>query len=197
MHRMSRFSRSFGFLVLLSLVLVALVTTSFADDAEDAAVEPPASEAPGELSWAAESDRYQADGRFTRWSFTEIDIPDGDLTKGRVVMEVDLASVWEKADGLVEHLKTADFFEVSKYTTATVEIHDARSTGESTYEATATMTLHGNTKDVPITFTVVGTEPLTIEGTATVSRTAFGIGEPGGSILDEVQIALAAEVPQS
>lgn len=193
---MTRIASKLSFLW-LAVALCALLGASqlVADHHETQSTEE--AEAPGLLAWKAESDRYEADGKFTRWSFTEVDIPEGDLEKGRVVMEVDLASVWEKADGLVEHLKTADFFEVSKYTTATVEIHDAVRQDDGSYQGTATMTLHGNTHDVPIEFQVVSEDPLTIEGTATVSRTRFGIGEPGGSIEDEVHIMLETEVPAS
>ena len=152
-------------------------------------------EAPGTLSFKAHNQIYNADGTFKKWRLTEVDIPDGDLLKGTVVFEVDLASVWEKASKLADHLRTADFFDVAKYTTATVKIDRAKSTGENTYEAMAAVSLHGHDADVPVTFKVVSESPLQIEGSATLSRMSFGIGRPymsdnDRSIVEEVEILM-------
>lgn len=162
---------------------------------------PAIGEAPGKLEFKAHNQIYDAHGKFETWSFTEVDIPGGDLTQGTVVMEVDLASVWEKASALADHLRTADFFDVSKYTTATVKLHSAKKTGENTYEGVATVTLHGHTNDVPVAFEVVGTDPLTVKGSATLDRTAFGIGQPYDSsneksIVEDVEIFFEAPVSE-
>ncbi len=158
-------------------------------------------EAPGTLSFKAHNQIYNANGSFKKWRLTEVDIPDGDLLKGSVEFEVDLASVWEKASKLAEHLRTADFFDVAKYTTATVRIDRAKSTGENTYEAVASVHLHGYDAEVPVTFKVVSESPLQIEGSATLSRTAFGIGQPyksdnERSIVEEVEILLELTLTQ-
>ena len=152
-------------------------------------------EAPGTLEWWADSDRYEAHGRFDSWHFTEIDIPDGDIEKGSVTFEVSLASVWEKAEDLANHLRQHDFFHVEKFATSTVKIHGAEKQDDGSYVATATIDLHGVTKDVPVSFNVTSESPLQIEGEATLSRLAFGVGE-AGSISDEVKIALSATVAE-
>ena len=154
-------------------------------------------EAPGELSFKAHNGIYNASGKFNSWHLTEVDIPDGDLEKGTVAFEVDLASVWEKAADLAAHLRNADFFDVDKFATAKVKIAGAKKTGDNTYNAVATVELHGHTGETPVEFKVVGTSPLKIEGTATLSRTAFGIGQPyeegnDRSIVDDVSISLSA-----
>lgn len=152
-------------------------------------------ETPGTLSFKAHNQIYNADGTFKKWRLTKVDIPEGDFLKGSVEFEVDLASVWEKASKLADHLRTADFFDVAKYTTATVKIDRAKSTGENSYEAMAAISLHGHDADVPVTFKVVSESPLQIEGSATLSRTAFGIGRPykpdsERSIVEEVEILM-------
>ncbi len=152
-------------------------------------------DAPGTLSFKAHNQIYNADGTFKKWRLTKVDIPDGDLLKGSVEFEVDLASVWEKAADLADHLRTADFFDVAKYTTATVKIDRAKSTGENTYEAMAAVNLHGHDADVPVIFKVVSESPLQIEGSATLSRTSFGIGRPHApdnerSIAEEIEIQM-------
>ena len=173
-------------LALAALLLAALALPTVAADHTDT---------PGTLEWRAESDRYQAHGRFNSWHFTEIDIPDGDVEKGSVTFEVSLASVWEKAEDLAEHLRQSDFFHVEKFATSTVKIHGAEKQDDGSYAATATIDLHGVTKDVPVTFRVTSDSPLQIEGEATMSRLAFGVGEEG-SISDEVKINLSATVAE-
>lgn len=158
-----------------------------------------ADDAPGTLEFKAHNQIYNAQGSFKKWHFTKVDIPDGDFEKATVEFEVDLGSVWEKAADLISHLLTPDFLDVKKYTTATVKIDRAEKTGDDTYEAVATVSLHGVTVEVPIEFKVVGSSPLEIEGTATLSRTAFDVGEPyqagnDKSILDGVAITLKAKV---
>lgn len=156
-----------------------------------------AGDAPGTLSFKANNKMYNAEGKFETWKFTEITIPGDDLTQGTATFEVDLASVWETSSKLADHLRTADFFDVAQFTTATVKIHGISKTGDNTYDATATVTFHGHTNDVPVSFEVTGTEPLRIQGTATLQRTAFGIGGPydpsnDRSIVDDVAITLDA-----
>jgi len=133
---------------------------------------------PGELTFKAHNAVYKADGRFASWRFTKVDIPGGDLTKGVVTIEVDLASVSEASAKLAAHLRTADFFDVAKFQTATIAISGAKPAGEKRYTATASVELHGVKGTCPITFEVVSEKPLKIKGEATLDRTAFKIGEP-------------------
>src|SRR5262245_63314925 len=85
-----------------------------------------AAPAPGELTFKAHNAVYNAEGRFDTWRFTKVDLPEGDLTKGRVEIEVDLASVHEKAEKLSAHLRTPDFFDVATFPKATIVISDAK-----------------------------------------------------------------------
>ena len=155
------------------------------------------SSAPGSIEWKANNGVYSAHGSFETWRFTKVEIPDGDIEKAVVEIEIQLASVSEKAEALAEHLRQADFFDVDKYTVSTVNIHSAEKTGDDTYDAVATVTLHGHTNDVPVSFTLVETSPMKIKGTATLDRTAFGIGGPydpsnDRSIVEDVQILIDA-----
>jgi polyisoprenoid-binding protein YceI len=156
---------------------------------------------PGELKFAAHNAVYNADGRFTSWSITKADIPNGDLTKGTVTIEVDLGSVSETSPKLTAHLKTPDFFDVAKYQKATIEIANAKSKGEKRYEATATIDLHGIKGSCPVEFEVVKETPLTIKGEATLDRVAFGIGAPydaGNKYApkNEVKVSLTAQLSE-
>jgi len=182
---MRRFGLASAF-VLAALAAVGLV----AGDA------PPAA-SPGALTFSTHNSVYNAEGSFGSWRFTKIDIPSGDLTKGTVAIEVDLASVSEKAAKLAAHLRTADFFDVATFPTATIVISGAVSTSEKHFKATADVDLHGLKGSCPVAFEVVSDSPLTIKGTATLDRTTFKIGEPYDaadqySPLAEVAIGLNA-----
>ena len=184
----SRLARSLALLSALALV-AGLTLTSTAGEG-----------APGTLEFKANNKMYSAHGKFESWHFTKVDIPDGNLEKGTVEFEVDLASVWEKAAQLADHLRTADFFDVENFGTATVKIHSAKKSGDA-YEATATVSFHGHTNDVPVEFKVVSTDPLKIEGSASLDRVAFGIGQPyeegnDRSIIQNVAVMLSATVSE-
>lgn len=163
------------------------------------APEAPSSDAPGEITFRAHNGMYKAHGKFNAWRFTSIDIPDGDLEKGKIEIEVDLASVWEKAKNLADHLRTADFFDVEKFAKATIKIDGAKKGEDGSYIALAEVAFHGHTDDVPIRFEVTSESPLTVRGSAVLSRTAFGIGGPHDpdsdrSIIDEIEIQLSAKL---
>ncbi|MEM1181907.1 MAG: YceI family protein [Acidobacteriota bacterium] len=151
-------------------------------------------EAPGTIEWKAQSSKYDAHGKFQKWNFTRVTIPDGNLEKGVVEFEIDLASVWEKADALAEHLRQADFFNVEKYATATVKIDRVKKTGDESYEGIATVTLHGHTDEVPVTFTATGSDPIAIQGSATLNRITFGVGNAEDGITQDVEIMISAEL---
>jgi polyisoprenoid-binding protein YceI len=144
--------------------------------AADAAPAPATT--PGELTFTTHNTVYNAEGSFASWKFTKVDIPDGDITKGVVEIEVDLASVNEKAAKLAAHLRTADFFDVAKYPKAKIVISHAKAAGDKRYEAHAEVDLHGVKGHCLVAFDVVAEKPLTIKGTATLDRTSFKVGAP-------------------
>jgi polyisoprenoid-binding protein YceI len=190
---MKRFGLAFAF-VLAAFVAVRLLAAETAPAAPAAAAS-----APGELTFSTHNSVYNAEGRFGSWKFTKVDIPGGDLTKGTVEIEVDLASVNEKAEKLAAHLRTADFFDVATYPKATISIGSVKAAGDKKYTATANLDLHGMKGTCPVAFEVISDKPLTIKGTATLDRTSFKIGEPYDaankySPLAEVAIGLNAKL---
>ncbi|MEO1365826.1 MAG: hypothetical protein AAFX50_01530, partial [Acidobacteriota bacterium] len=44
-------------------------------------------EAPGTIEWKAHNDKYEAHGKFQKWQFTRVTIPDGNLEEGIVEFE--------------------------------------------------------------------------------------------------------------
>jgi polyisoprenoid-binding protein YceI len=181
---------------LVSATVLAAVAAIrlFAADAAPAAAAPP-----GELTFTTHNTVYNAEGSFSSWRFTKVDIPNGDITKGVVEIEVDLASVNEKAAKLAAHLRTPDFFDVATYPKAKIVIAKAKAAGDKRYEGTADVDLHGVKGHCLVAFDVVAENPLTIKGTATLDRTAFKVGEPYDaankySPLADVVIGLSAKL---
>jgi len=193
-------------LIALAFVLVAAGAARLA--AGDAAPAPQAApeattavaaSAPGELTFATHNSVYNAEGRFDAWRFTKIDIPGGDLTKGTVAFEIDLASVNEKSPKLAAHLRTPDFFDAAKFGKATVTIGDVKAAGGKKYTATASVDLHGVKGTCPVEFDVVSEKPLAIKGTAKLDRSTFGVGQPYDAAdkyapLNEVAITINAKL---
>jgi len=178
----------------LAVLVVAAAARLFAGDAAPAAAAPP-----GDLSFTCHNTVYNAEGHFTSWHFTKLDIPGGDLTKGTVELEVDLASVNEKTAKLAAHLRTPDFFDAAKFQKATISISGAKAGADKHYTATAAIDLHGMKGTCPVVFEVVSEKPLTIKGTATLDRSTFGIGQPYDtgdkySPTNEVAIAINAKL---
>lgn len=178
----------------------ALLALALAVGVRLSAADPAPAPAPGELTFKAHNAVYNAEGRFDSWRFTKVDVPNGDITKGHVEIEVDLASVHEKAEKLTAHLRTPDFFDVATFPKATIAIDNAKASGPKRYKATASLDLHGVKATCPVEFEVVSEKPLAIRGTATLDRTAFKVGAPfkdgeSLSIHNEVQIGLDAKLP--
>lgn len=182
-----------------ALVLSIVLVLAFAARLIAGEAAPAAPSAPGELTFTAHNAVYNAEGRFASWRLTKVDVPGGDFTKGTVTIEVDLASVTEKAAKLTAHLQTPDFFDAAKFQKATIAISDAKPSGEQSYTATATIDLHGMKGTCPVAFEVVSRKPLTIKGTATLDRTTFGIGAPYDAAdkyapLNEVGVTISAKL---
>ncbi len=181
--------RTFKLLSIFALAaLVSLAVPAAADD--------------NELSFKANNQVYNANGTFKNFEFTSVDIPGGDLTQGTVEMKIDLNSVDEKSPDLAEHLRQPDFFDVVKFPAATVKVHGITKTGDNTYDATATVNFMGTSNDVPVSFTVVSEDPLRIEGSGTMNRLDFGLGQAHDpenkySIVPQVEISLKATLPTS
>jgi polyisoprenoid-binding protein YceI len=113
-----------------------------------------------------------------------------------------------KLDGLVtgipkfdDHLKSADFLDVSTYPVANFVSDVVEPTGKDTAKVTGTLTLRGVSK--PVTLDVklnkMGPHPMmnvpTVGFTATtvIKRSEFGISAYVPNISDEVQITIEAE----
>ena len=105
------------------------------------------------------------------------------------------------------HLKSAYFFDVQKFPTASFKSKRSESAGQGRFRVTGDLTLHGVTKEV--VFEVEGPSPEVVQGgmhrigasaTTRISRSEFGLTwnraiETGGVVVgDEVSITLDVEI---
>jgi len=108
-----------------------------------------------------------------------------DLTKldtAKVVLEVELGSLETGIPKRNDHLKSPDFFDVAKFATFKVTVDRLKPVKDvpDTFDATATIDLHGVTKEIPVQFKVVEKKDggvLVVEGeTKGLARADWQVG---------------------
>jgi polyisoprenoid-binding protein YceI len=146
-------------------------------------------------------------GNFDKHTGT-VEINDKDITKSRVEVSIDTASINTNVQKRDEHLRSADFFDVAKYPTMTFVSKKVAKAGKNRLKVTGDLTLHGVTRQV-----VLDVEPLSKEskdpwgnirrGTTAstrIDRKDFGLTwnkglETGGVLVgDDVLITLEIEM---
>ncbi len=114
---------------------------------------------------------------------------------------VDLNGIDTTVPKLDEHLKSAAFFDVAKYPTATFKSTKVVVTGPTTGTITGTLTLHGVTKPVTLQarFNGGGVSPITkayvvgFNAVGQIKRSDFGISAYVPAVSDEVTLNISAE----
>ncbi len=142
------------------------------------------------------------DGGFKEFS-GNIDLVNKKPEESKVSVEIDVNSVYTDADGLTDHLKTADFFDVAKYPKATftsTKIVPDSAKGADNYTVTGDFNLHGQTKSItfPAKITVSDAE-VAVETEFSINRKDFGIvytGKTDDLIRDDVVIKLNLRSPK-
>ena len=135
------------------------------------------------------------DGSFKAFSGT-ITVPEGDVTKGSVALEVDTTSVVTDTEKLTTHLKSPDFFDVAKFPkatfTSTSVVADTSKGG--THVITGNLDLHGVTRSISFPATVRLTAAgVEADAEFAINRKDFGIvyaGMPDDLIKDDVLMKL-------
>lgn len=127
--------------------------------------------------------------------FNEIDgtvvVADGDLTQAQITVNIDATSIWSDNDRLTDHLKSPDFFDVSKYPTAKFESTKIEAAEEG-YSVTGNLEMHGQSNSVqfPAEITLDG-DTLKANADFSITRTDWGInyeGKPDDLIRERVVV---------
>lgn len=145
-------------------------------------------------------------GEFGKVSGT-VAADDQDLTRSKVTASIDAATVNTREAKRDEHLRSADFLDVTKFPTITFASKKVERAGEGRWKLTGDLTLHGVTREVTLD---VESPPTTVKdlmgntragahATAKINRKDFGIvwnkSLDGGGIAlgDEVEISIDVE----
>jgi polyisoprenoid-binding protein YceI len=131
-------------------------------------------------------------------------LDESDLTRSRLDVSIDAASINTREPQRDGHLKSADFFDVEKFPTLTFKSNSIARTGEGELTVAGDLTIHGVTR--PVTFAVEGPTPagkdpwgntrIGASATAKINRKDYGLTwnaalETGGILVgDEVAITL-------
>jgi polyisoprenoid-binding protein YceI len=145
------------------------------------------------ISFTATQNGAPVTGQFKSFS-GEIKGDPSQLATCSVKISVDINSVFDAYNQLSDTLKTADWFDVKQFPQAIFQSNQFVKTGDKTYEAKGNLTIHGKTAPITLKFTEVentGTEGR-VNGSTTLSRTAFGVGTGEWAdtkvVKDEVQV---------
>jgi len=115
-----------------------------------------------------------------------------DNTVKEAMVEIDVGSVYSDHPKLTQHLMSDDFFDVSKFTTATFQITEVAAGEGELSTVTGTLDLHGVQKQITFPATVQTTEnSASISAEFTLMRMDFGVsypGKPDNLIRDEVLV---------
>lgn len=94
-----------------------------------------------------------------------VDINDKDITKSKVEVTIDTASINTNVQKRDEHLRSADFFDVATFPAMTFVSKKVAKAGKNKLKVTGDLTLHGITKQVV----------LDVEGPTGESKDPWGV----------------------
>ncbi|OIR09154.1 protein YceI [mine drainage metagenome] len=123
------------------------------------------------------------------------------VTKSKLAVTVNLNGIDTTNPKLDEHLKSAAFFDVAKYPTATFKSTKIKVTGATTGKIYGDLTLHGVTRPVVLdaSFNGGGTNPMTkayevgFNATALIKRSDFGVKAYVPAVGDDVKLIISGE----
>ena len=146
-------------------------------------------------------------GSFEKFKGT-VTIDEKDVTRSKVNVTVEVASINTNIAKRDEHLRSGDFFDVAKYPVMTFESTKVERAGADTLKVTGNLTIKGVTKQVVLAVEGPSGEIKTPQGVAkrgasaaaAINRQDFGVSwnralDAGGVLVgDEVQISIDAEL---
>ena len=147
-------------------------------------------------------------GRFTKWS-GKLELDGDDLTRSRIEVAIDAASIFTEEAKRDDHLRSPDFLDAAKYPQITFVSKQIAKRGDR-YDVTGDLTIHGLTKSVVLE--VEGGDRVKdpwggvrtgFSARTSISRKEFGLTwnvalETGGLLVgDKIEISLEIEAIQT
>ncbi len=149
-------------------------------------------------------------GTFDKFDVTAT-IDENDMSQSSVEATIEVASVNTRNEKRDNHLRGADFFDVTKHPTITFKSRTVEKVQDNAYKVTGELTLMGVTREVVLEVTgspqaitdLRGKPRLGGAATTTINRTDYGLSrnsvlESGGvAIGEEVEITIDIEFVQA
>ncbi len=149
-------------------------------------------------------------GTFDKFDVTAT-IDENDVSQSSVEATIEVASVNTRNEKRDNHLRGADFFDVTKHPTITFKSRTVEKVQDNAYKVTGELTLMGVTREVVLDVTgspqaitdLRGKPRLGGAATTTINRTDYGLSrnsvlESGGvAIGEEVEITIDIEFVQA
>jgi polyisoprenoid-binding protein YceI len=118
-----------------------------------------------------------------------------------VQVTLPLARLDTHVSALDEHLQRGDFFDAAKYPAITFKSTKVQPLGGNKFKVTGDLTVHGVTRPIELAATLnkVGPHPMDkaqsigFDATASLQRSAFGVGAYTPNVGDEVTIRITTE----
>lgn len=144
----------------------------------------------GSLGFATSWLGSGVNGKFGSWA-ADIGFNPDALAASTIKVTIDLATA-NSGDGERDTtLKGSDFFNIAAHPRATWTSTRIRSLGGTKYRADGTLMLRGVSKSVPLSFTLdVKGKDARVSGTASLSRTSYGVGQGDYAKTDEIPDAV-------
>ena len=120
-------------------------------------------------------------------------VPDGDLSKLTVALDIDTDSLFSDDPKLTAHLKNADFFDVKNQPKVTFKSTKVEKT-EKGYTVTGELTMLGKAKPVSFPATITENDgKLNVSAAFAIDRTQWGMNYGKGKIDDKVELVLKVD----
>jgi polyisoprenoid-binding protein YceI len=138
-------------------------------------------------------------GRFTKWT-GHLELDEQDLTRSRVDIEIDVASVDTHEPQRDAHLRSGDFFEADKHPRIVFKSKRVEEKGKDHLAITGDLTIRGATREVVLDVErggVIAKDPwgkrrAGFTATAKINRKDFGVSY--NQVLDQGGLALGEDV---
>lgn len=140
------------------------------------------------LKFTATQNNSPAVGEFKKFN-GEIFVDPANYKASSVHIIVDMNSLYASYADLVTTLITPDWFNVPLFPKAEFKSTEFNKTGDKTYQANGTLTIKDKSLPITLTFSAEETskDKALVQGSTTIKRTAFGVGQGEWSSTSEVK----------
>jgi polyisoprenoid-binding protein YceI len=131
-----------------------------------------------EIRFVSKQMGVTVDGRFRKWTANIVFLP-ADLAKSSAAFDIDVASIDLASADSENEIKGAVWFDTAKFPVARFVSSSIKDTGGGKYDVVGTLTMKGIAKPavVPITMTKDASGNMVADGSFTIKRLDYKLGE--------------------